>query len=111
VKIWNYEPVNPWNRESVKIWSCEPANIWNHEPAKIWSHEPAKFGNLVKFKFWGYDVWRFPCTRDSETSKKPSQRRCLKSSGLTCELVAGCKCMKSAPQIMGCKRHLCTCSH
>jgi hypothetical protein len=87
-KVWNHEPAKPWSRESAKIRNHEYAKIWSREPATIWSHGPAKFRNLVKFKFGGYDVWRSPCTRDSETSKKPSQRRCLKSLGLTCELVA-----------------------
>jgi hypothetical protein len=96
-KIWNHEPTEPWSRESAKIWNHEPAKpwsresvkSWNHELAKTWSHESAKLGNLVKFKFGGHDVRRSPYTRNSGTSKKPSQRYCLKSLGLTCELVAG----------------------
>jgi hypothetical protein len=96
-KFWNREPAKLWNRELARLWNREPAKLWNHEPAKIWNHEPvklrnrgsAKFRNLVKSKFGGYDVWRSSRIRDSETSKKPSQRRCLKSLGLTCELVVG----------------------
>jgi hypothetical protein len=84
------------NLLSISGW-LKPAKLWNHELVKFWNHEPvklrnrgsAKFGNLLNSKFGGYDVWRYSRIRDSETSKKPSQRRCLKSPGLTCELVAG----------------------
>jgi hypothetical protein len=46
-----------------------------------------------------------------ESVKRPSQRRHFKSPGWKCELVQTCKCMKSTPQITGCKRYSCTCSH
>jgi hypothetical protein len=111
MKIWNHEPAKPWSRESVKIRSHEPAKLWSHEPAKLRNRESTKFENLLKSKFGGYGVWRFPWIRDSWISKKPSQRRYLKSLGLMCELWQACKCMELAPQITRCKRHSCTCSH
>jgi hypothetical protein len=82
------KPAKLWNQEPAKHWNHEPAKHWNHELAKLRNRGSAKFGNLMKSKFGGYDVWRSSCIRDSETSKKSSQRRCLKSPGLTCELVA-----------------------
>jgi hypothetical protein len=45
------------------------------------------FGNQVKSKFEDYGVWGSSRIRDTEIRKKPSQRRCLKSLGWTCELV------------------------
>jgi hypothetical protein len=97
VKIWNLEPAKPWSREPVKVWNLEPAKPWSHERKKIWNpestkfwnRESVKFGNLLKIKFGGHGAWGFLWIKDSWISKKPSQRRCLKSPGLTCELVAG----------------------
>jgi hypothetical protein len=92
-------PAKLWNQELAKLWNHEPTKLWNQELAKLRNRESAEFGNLLKTKFGGYDAWRFSCIRDSGTSKKPSQRHCLKSPGLTCELVQACK------------RHSCICSH
>ena len=105
VKIWSHEPATFKSRGPVKIWSLEPAKLlrsrsyedpesWTCEVLESWTcetqnRESLKFGNLLKSKFGGYGVWRFPWIRDSWISKKPSQRRYLKSSGLTCELVVG----------------------
>jgi hypothetical protein len=88
VVIRNLEPAKPWSREPVKIWNLEPTKPWSHEPTEFWNWESTKFGNLLKIKFGGYGAWRFPWIKDSWISEKPSQRRCLKSPGLTCELVA-----------------------
>jgi hypothetical protein len=73
----------------AKPWTREPEKIWNPESAKFWNRESMKFGNLLKIKFGGYGAWGFLWIKDSLISKKPSQRCCLKSPGLTCELVAG----------------------
>jgi hypothetical protein len=97
VKIWNLEPAKPRSREPVKIWnhelakprSRESVKIRSHEPAKLRNRESVKFGNPLKSKFGSCGVWRFPWMRDSWISKKPSQRRYLKSPGLMCELLAG----------------------
>jgi hypothetical protein len=96
VKIWNLEPAKPrshepvkiWNLESTKPWSREPEKIWNPESTKFWNQKSMKFGNLLKIKLRGYGAWGYLWIKVSWISKKPSQRRCLKSPGLTCELVA-----------------------
>jgi hypothetical protein len=77
-KKWN-NPVYGGNRshEPEKIWN---RNLWNSEVYWGWNLEVTKFG--------GYGVRRLPWIKDLRTSKKPSQRRYLKSPGLACELVA-----------------------
>jgi hypothetical protein len=89
VKSWSRELVKVWNLEPAKPWSREPEKIWNHESTKLWNRESVKFGNLLKIIFGGFGTWGFLWIRDLRISKKPSQRRCLKSPGSTCELVAG----------------------
>jgi hypothetical protein len=100
-KIWNLESAKLRSRELAKIWSLEPAKLGSREPVKIWSLKPAKLlrsrtcedvrgheiGSLrnsgIRWtpRFGSHGIWKFPEWGDSRTSKKPSQRRCLKKSG------------------------------
>jgi hypothetical protein len=73
VMIWSLEPAKLRSRELVKTRS--------HEPAKSWNRESVKFGSLLEDKFGSHGARRFPKWEDSQTSKKQSQRRCLKMSG------------------------------
>jgi hypothetical protein len=76
--------VNLWRSEALDLqssWGREPVKTRSHESAKPWNRESAEFGNPLKFEFGSRRVWRFPEWGDSRTSKKPSQRRCLKKSG------------------------------
>jgi hypothetical protein len=99
-KVWNLEPAKPRSRECAKVWNLEPAKpgsrervkVWNLEPSKPWSRErvkshelreSVKFGNLPKVKFGSHGARRFSEREDSRTSKKQSQRRCLKKFGFS----------------------------
>jgi hypothetical protein len=99
---WIYEDLGSWTCEDLVSWTCEAPKSRTCEDLESWTcealksrtcedlePESVKFGNLLKIKFGGYGAWRFLWIKDSRTGWKPSQRRCLKSPGLACELVAG----------------------
>jgi hypothetical protein len=75
---------NLWRSEALNLQSSygrEPVKTRSHEPVRSWNRESVDFENPLKSEFGSHGVWRFPEWGDSQTSKKPSERRCLKKSG------------------------------
>jgi hypothetical protein len=70
------------DRKSRKLGVRKPREPGDRGPARPRNHRPANLCVHI-FEIRGSRM------RDSGITKKPSQRRCLKSPDLTCELVAG----------------------
>jgi hypothetical protein len=55
---------------------------------------------------FGSHVWEFGNQKEAKSKTLPQKVRVWRVN-----LWRACKYMKSTPQITGCKRHLCICSH
>jgi hypothetical protein len=82
---------------------------WNL--AESGNHDLANFEKLVEYQFGNLNKWWFSRMKLRRSKEGLVKDVTSKVRVWSVNQWQACKCMKLAPQIMGCKRHLCTCSH
>jgi hypothetical protein len=86
LKSRTYEDLESWICEALKSRTCEDTESWTCETMKSGIYEIQESTEVEVRRLWRMNnSW----IRDSWISKKPRQRRCHKSPGLMCEVVAG----------------------
>jgi hypothetical protein len=86
LESWTYEDMESWTYEDLESRIYEDLESRTYEELESWTCEIRESSGIQIRRSWRLKNFM---KRDSKTSNKPSPRHCLKSLGLSCELVEG----------------------